>query len=69
MSKWYKVIILSTQLSAIANTADSFPGVVLSLKNNESSNKYTSATDSVLLIVALEDGYLFCAKDKYMSLK
>ena len=33
MLEWYQVIILSTQLSGIAKTADSFLGVVVSLNS------------------------------------
>ena len=40
----------------MARTADSFPGVVLSLNNNESSNKYLSANIFVLLMAALWEG-------------
>ena len=36
-----------------AKTADSFPGVVLSLNSNVSSNKPLSANVSILLIAAL----------------
>ena len=39
--------------NAIAKTADSFPGVALSLNNNESSNNCHSANVLVLLIAAL----------------
>ena len=53
MLEWYKVKILFTKLSGIP---DSFLGVVLSLSNNESSNKYLSANILVLLIAALFDG-------------
>ena len=67
--EWFNVIILSTQLTDIAKAADSFPGVALSLNNNESSNKYLSVIVSVLLIATLWDGNLLCAKYKYTSLK
>ena len=63
--EWYKVMILSTQLSGIAKTADSILGAVLSLNSNESGNKYLSAEVSVLLTTGLEHGNLFCIKCKY----
>ena len=62
-------MILSTQLSGIAKTADSFSGVVLSLNNSESSNKCLSANVSVILTATLCDGNLFCTKYEYTSLK
>ena len=68
MLRWYNIMILSTQLSVTAKTANSFLGVVLSLNNNESSSKYLSAKVSVLIAV-LEDGNLFHAKCEYTSLK
>ena len=54
MLEWYKVMILFTKPSGVVKTAVSFLGVVLSLNNNESSNRYFSANVLVLLIVALE---------------
>ena len=40
-------------------TADSFPGVVVSLNAKGSSNKYLSANISVLLIAALCGGNFY----------
>ena len=53
---------LSAQHSGIAKTADSLLGVVLSLKDNESSSKYLSPNALLLLTAALYDSNLFCAK-------
>ena len=57
-------MILSTQLSCITKITDSFSGVVLSLNNNKSSNKYLFTNVSDLLIESLCDGSLCCAKYK-----
>ena len=62
--EWYEVIILSTQLSGIVKPGDSFPGVVFSLNNNESSNKYFSANVSIPLTAALGGSNLLHAKLK-----
>ena len=43
MLELHKAIILSWQFSGIAMIAGTFLGVVLSLNNKESSNKYLSA--------------------------
>ena len=48
----------------IAKTSYSFLSVVLSLNNNGFIDKYISADVSVLLIAALCDGNLLCAKYK-----
>ena len=55
---------LSSQFSDITKSADSFPDVVLSLNNSESSNNYLSTAVLVLLIVALCGGKLLHAKYK-----
>ena len=69
MLVWYKVIIMFMQISGMTNTADFFPGVVFSLKSNESSNKYISAYVPLLPIAASCDGNLLHVKCKYASLK
>ena len=69
MLEWYKVVILSTQPSGIAKIADSFLGVILSINNNEYSNKYLSVNVLVFLITALEGSNLFYIIYKYTSLK
>ena len=66
MLEWYKIIILSTQLSGMAKITDSFLAVVLSLNSNESSNTYLSADVLVLLIAALCDGNLFALNTIYI---
>ena len=53
--------------SGTARTAASFSG--LTLINNESSRIYFSASASTLLIAILEEGNLFCDKNKHRSLK
>ena len=68
MLQWYKWMILSTQLSGIAMTADSFLCVDVSLNNYESSSKYLSA-NVLVLKSALYDDKLYCTKHKYTSLK
>ena len=60
--EWYKVIILSAQVSGTVRTADSFSGVILN--NRESSRMYLSSNISTFLIVALEVGNLFGDKCK-----
>ena len=64
MIGWYKEIIQSTKCTGMVETADSFPGVVLSLNTNASSNKYLCANTLVLLTAALSDGNLFHTKYK-----
>ena len=59
--------MLCTQVSGIAKTAVSFPGVILN--NNESKRMYHSPKASTFLIAALEDGSLFWDKYRNMSLK
>ena len=58
--EWYRVIILSVQISGIANIAVSFSGVGVILNNNESNH---SARVSTFLIAALELGNLFLLPD------
>ena len=43
MLEWSKVMILSTELSVMVKTADSFLDVILSQNNNEPNNKILSA--------------------------
>ena len=66
---WYKVMILSTQFSGMANKAISFSGVDIILNSKESSNIYFSANVSTFQIAILVLSNLFWAKYKYMSLK
>ena len=65
--EWYRVIILSMHISGTARTAVPFSWETLN--NSESSRTYFSASVSVLLIIDLEEGSLFCDKHKYKSLK
>ena len=60
-------MILSMHVSGIIRTAVSFSGVLLN--NRKSSSMYFSASPSIFLIAALEEGNLFCDRYKYMSLK
>ena len=69
MIERYKVIILYKQFSGITKITDSFWGVVLSLNNKESSNRYLYANVLVFLIAALDNGDLFCTRYKCTSLK
>ena len=55
-------MILSVQISGIANIAVSFSGVVVILSNSESNKIYHSTRVSTFLIVAVELGNLFCAR-------
>ena len=60
--EWYKVMILSVQVSGTARNAVSFSGVIL---NNRKSNRmYPSANISTFLIAVLEVGNLFCGMYK-----
>ena len=58
--EWYRIMILSAQVSGTARTAISFSGVILN--NRESNRLYLSANVSTFLIAALEVGNLFCDK-------
>ena len=60
--EWYRVIILSVQISGIANIAVSFSGVGVILNNSEPNKMYHSARVNTFLIAALELGNLFCAR-------
>ena len=51
--EWYNVIILSAQVSGIANSIVSFLGVVTSLNNKEFSKIYFSASISTFHIAVL----------------
>ena len=53
MLDWYKVMILSKQISGIVKIVDSFPGVILSLKNS----KYHSTNVLVLLTASFRRWY------------
>ena len=58
---------LKQHVSGTARTAASFSGVILN--NREySSRMYLSASVSILLIAALEEGSLFCDRYKYICL-
>ena len=59
--EWYRIMILSVQISGTARTAVSLSGVILN--NRDSSRMYLSANVSTFLIAALEVGHVFC--DKY----
>ena len=52
--EWYRVIILSMYISGTARTAVSFSGAILN--NSKSSRMYLSASASILLIAALDEG-------------
>ena len=60
---------LYAHISGIANSADSFSGVVTNLNNNESSKMYFSANISTLQIAFFVLGNLFWARYRYKSLK
>ena len=60
-------MILSTHVSGTTRTAVSFSGI--SLNNSESSRMYYSVSISILLIINLEEGNLFCDRYKHKSLK
>ena len=62
-------MILSAQISGMANTAASLSGVTIVLNNNESNNIYFSASASTFLIPTLELGKMLWYKYRYTSLK
>ena len=67
--EWHNVIILSAQVSGIANSAVSFSDVVTSLNNKESSKIYFSRGVSTFCTAVIVLGNLFCARYNYKSLK
>ena len=56
---WYNVMILSTHISGMANSAVSLSGVVTNLNNRESNRINLSAKVSILCIALLLVGNLF----------
>ena len=57
--EWYRVIILSVQISGIVNIVVSFSEVGVILNNSEINKMYCSDRVSTFLIAALELGNLF----------